>query len=109
MSPDHESLPLPMTHSGNIVNDINYLPEAFGSIFTSVFILTSPNGKLPFLPNFYTHLLFDLHLTPNDVLSAFLKLTSKFKSPDDISAFFLKTLHHFLFFPLQPMFNFFNK
>ena len=109
MSPGHESLPLPMTLSSNIFNDFNYLPEAFNSFFTSVFTFTSPYGQLSFLPNHYTTLLSDLHLTPNDVLLALLKLKSKFNSPDGIPAFFFKTFAPLLVFPLTTIFNFSNK
>ena len=70
----------------------------------SVFCSNSPNGVTPL--NTYALLISSIYLTPNDVLTALLKLKPKYNSPDGIPAFFLKSFATFLVSPLTKFFTY---
>ena len=99
------SFSLPMTYHNNTITDINSLPAAFNSFFTSVIRSDTPTGLLPFVRINYTPLLSSLCLSTNDVFSSLMHLKSTFNSPDGIPSFFLKTFAPKLVYPLTTIFN----
>ena len=106
MSKQTESFPIPLVHSNKAVNDIKELLAAFNSFLTSVFCSNNPNRVSPCSLSAYALLISSIYLTPNDVLTALLYVKSKYKSPDRIPAFILKTFAAFLVSPLTIIFNY---
>ena len=101
----HEFFTLPMTYFNKQITELNNLPEAFNSFFSSVFRSMLLTANLQIQPNDYVLLLSNCYLTPNYVLAALPKVKPKYNSPDGIPGFFLKTFAPLLVKHLTTIFN----
>ena len=81
-----------MTCSNKLISDLNSLPEAFNSFFSSIFHCLPLPANLPFQCNIYVPLLSSFYLTPNDMFAALLLVAPKYNSHVKISGFFLQAL-----------------
>ena len=97
---------MPLTYSNKQISELNSLPEAFNSFFSSIFCSMSLNCKLAiFSLMFVFHFFLIFILNSNDVHTALLKVKAKYNSSDGIPGFCFKVFAPFLFKPLIIILN----